>query len=178
MTGQKTNWSKMFEGLATSTVTSGLKQGEGMIAKAFGFGSNKPTGKLGDPIHTINDNQLTGQASGSGGIGGIFGSLMRLLHIPGFASGGDTLGGLTLVGERGPEIANLPAGTHISNNSDTRRMLGGVTNHYYIDATGTNPAEVEARVRAAVEETHARSVHSSIQATRELAARRPAHARF
>ncbi|MGB2063658.1 MAG: hypothetical protein ACPHUL_00795 [Marinomonas gallaica] len=44
-------------------------------------------------------------------------------ELPAFASGGTHTGGLALVGEYGPEIANMPAGTHISNANTTRSMM-------------------------------------------------------
>lgn len=44
--------------------------------------------------------------------------------IRGAATGG-LRGGMTLVGEHGPEIINLAPGSHVRSNSDTRRLLGG-----------------------------------------------------
>jgi hypothetical protein len=44
----------------------------------------------------------------------------------GYAEGGRSLpGGLALVGERGPELVQLPGGANVFNSSDTRGMLGG-----------------------------------------------------
>jgi hypothetical protein len=34
-------------------------------------------------------------------------------------------GGITLVGERGPELVSLPVGSRVWSNADTRSMLGG-----------------------------------------------------
>jgi SLT domain-containing protein len=46
--------------------------------------------------------------------------------LPGMATGGTVLGqGLALVGESGPELAMLPAGTQVFNNDQTSRMLQG-----------------------------------------------------
>lgn len=46
------------------------------------------------------------------------------ISVPGFAAGTDYApGGLALVGEHGPEIANLPAGTSVTNATDTQRLL-------------------------------------------------------
>jgi len=42
------------------------------------------------------------------------------------AMGGYT-SGLTLVGERGPELIEAPSGTYVHNNRDTRKMMGGNT---------------------------------------------------
>lgn len=46
--------------------------------------------------------------------------------LPAFASGGVTPGGPVLVGERGPELAMLPAGTRISPSDETRRLIGAL----------------------------------------------------
>ncbi len=46
--------------------------------------------------------------------------------IPGFATGVRNFGGgYAVVGEQGPEIINLPKGTNVFNNSDTRKLLQG-----------------------------------------------------
>lgn len=58
-------------------------------------------------------------AAGAGAVKTLFNTL-----IPGFASGTNFApGGLALVGERGPEIANLPRGTKVYNNGLTNSML-------------------------------------------------------
>jgi len=44
--------------------------------------------------------------------------------IPHLATGGISPGGLTLVGEQGPELVRLPSGASVSSNPDTRQMLG------------------------------------------------------
>lgn len=43
-------------------------------------------------------------------------------------------GGLTWVGENGPELVSLPRGTSIFSNSDSARMVGGATYNITIDA--------------------------------------------
>lgn len=46
--------------------------------------------------------------------------------IPAFASGVRNFGGgVALVGERGPELVNLPRGANVYSNSESRGMLGG-----------------------------------------------------
>ena len=56
-------------------------------------------------------------------------------------------GGLTWVGERGPELVNLPSGARVHNAVDSRRMADGgavggasITNHIYVQ----NDIDVEA----------------------------------
>jgi hypothetical protein len=45
--------------------------------------------------------------------------------IPGMATGGIAAGGLTLVGERGPELVNMPRGATVRNATATANMMGG-----------------------------------------------------
>jgi TP901 family phage tail tape measure protein len=44
--------------------------------------------------------------------------------LPHFAAGGVSAGGLAVVGERGPEIVNLPAGASVLPNPQTRQLMG------------------------------------------------------
>jgi len=60
------------------------------------------------------------------------------------ATGGTSHGGMTLVGEQGPELVNLPAGAQVRSNSQTNRMMGGTTvnNYITINAKDTSKAEM------------------------------------
>jgi len=59
------------------------------------------------------------------GIGKILPEGVRKL-IPGFANGVRNFGGgLAVVGERGPELVNLPKGTDVFSNEESKRMVGG-----------------------------------------------------
>jgi hypothetical protein len=85
-----------------------------------------------------------GGASGGGGGGGF--------AIDELASGGVARGGLTLVGEQGPELVSLPKGANVSNANDTRGMMGGVNvvNHFSVQgpvnrATENQIAQAAAR---------------------------------
>ena len=65
--------------------------------------------------------------------------------LPFMANGGVSQGGLTVVGERGPELINLPAGSRVHSNSDSRRMVsntGGNTINITINARDTTDAEL------------------------------------
>jgi len=62
-------------------------------------------------VNASGDEAMHGGARASGG-------------IVGAAASGGARGGLTLVGEYGPELADLPAGTRVHSNPDTMRMLG------------------------------------------------------
>lgn len=66
------------------------------------------------------------------------------------ASGGPA-SGLTLVGEKGPEIVSLPSGSYVHSNEDSQKMVGGSTQNYYI----TGPVSLaELRQRAAWYDTY------------------------
>jgi len=61
-------------------------------------------------------------AIGGSGQSGAQGSSYK--PVRGFASGGNNIaGGMALVGERGPELVNLPTGSDVFNNSKTNRIL-------------------------------------------------------
>jgi hypothetical protein len=161
MMGKKMDWGKTFGSLASSTLSSGLKTGEGMIGKALGLGGKKGDSPM-NPMYVSQVNALPGAAGGAGaagGGGGIFGSLLKLFHIPGFAEGGYP-SGLAMVGENGPELANFGGGGHVTSNSDVRAMLkgGGGSPVYNIDARGSNAADVQMRVKQAMQVTHAHAV--------------------
>lgn len=66
-------------------------------------------------------------------------------------------GGLSLVGERGPELVNLPRGSQVFNARETRGMAGGVNVSYAptINAPGAS-AEAVAGIRAAMAADRAR----------------------
>lgn len=68
--------------------------------------------------------------------------------IPGFATGGVSMGGLAIVGEKGPEMVNLPIGSRVHSNSDSKNMLagssggGGNVINITINAKDTSKAEM------------------------------------
>ena len=71
-------------------------------------------------------NKLNVARGGSGLFGGgFFQSLIGgLVGIPGFASGTNSApGGLAMVGERGPELVNLPRGSQVVPASQSRQMM-------------------------------------------------------
>lgn len=74
--------------------------------------------------------------------------------IGGHASGGMmTAGGRTWVGERGPEIVDLPAGSYVHNNAESMSMMGGSSSRIdvYIHANGTMPTDRAAIRQLAIE---------------------------
>lgn len=90
---------------------------------------------------------LSGVLSGLGGslVSSGTGALGALLKIPGFANGTHFApGGLAVVGERGPELVNLPRGAQVTPNA--RMAMGGVTVNY-APVNDNRGASVEAVAR-------------------------------
>ncbi|WP_458760550.1 phage tail length tape measure family protein [Afipia sp. TerB] len=95
-------------------------------------------GKIADKLVSMAADNLWNAAfggGGSGGLGGLFGSLfggssgagsIRVGNqtFPSFASGTNSApGGLSLVGENGPELLNLPRGAQVIPNDILRKMV-------------------------------------------------------
>lgn len=54
-----------------------------------------------------------------------------------------TYGGLTMVGERGPELVNMPRGSQVVNNENTNALLGGgSTYNITMNNTGITPKQI------------------------------------
>ena len=91
---------------------------------------------------------------GTSSSGGIFGSLIS--SFPGFANGTNSApGGLAMVGERGPELVNLPRGSQVIPNIDTRKMMQGggsapiiVHQTFTADSSPRELAQVAASIKA------------------------------
>ena len=62
--------------------------------------------------------------------------------IASFADGGVSMGGLALVGERGPELVRLPSGARVHSNAESRRMGGGTINVHVNGRVGASDAEI------------------------------------
>lgn len=58
---------------------------------------------------------------------GSHGTQLGFAHggVIGAAATGGVRSNMTLVGEQGPEIVDLPTGSHVRSNSDSRRLMGG-----------------------------------------------------
>jgi hypothetical protein len=52
-------------------------------------------------------------------------------YIPGYAAGGVSGGGMAWVGERGPELVNLPSGSRVHSAQDSKQMAQGGTSIDY-----------------------------------------------
>lgn len=95
--------------------------------QAFNFIKDMP-GKIANAIGNVG--QVIRDKLGDWDIPGPLGKVKDV--IPGFAEGVRNFeGGWAMVGERGPELVNLPAGSDVFSNSDTMGMLrnrsGGIT---------------------------------------------------
>lgn len=58
-------------------------------------------------------------------------------RVPGFAEGGTSDGGMAIVGERGPELVNLPRGAKVTPN---HALGGSITNNFYVNGTAADVA--------------------------------------
>lgn len=90
----------------------------------------------------IGRNIISGVINGIRSIS-VFGAISNAVNILKRASGGYA-SGLTLVGERGPELVNLPQGSYVNSNSASQRMMGGGGDFIYAPMFSMgNRAEVE-----------------------------------
>lgn len=77
-------------------------------------------------------------------IGGVV-ALVKFFKSRFFADGGTTPAGMSIVGERGPEILNLPAGSKITSNAKSRKMTGGTVNNFNITINAKDSSKAEMR---------------------------------
>jgi hypothetical protein len=75
-------------------------------------------------------------------------SIQELKNLPTLANGTTAFGGgLALVGERGPELVNLPPGTDVLSNDKTQNAVGGTqNNNIHIDRI-QNESDIQSMVR-------------------------------
>ncbi len=59
-----------------------------------------------------------------------------ILAINPFANGGVTKSGLSLVGERGPELVRLPKGSRVHSNQESRKMMSSGGNNITVNING------------------------------------------
>lgn len=124
-----------------SDLKNGLKNGEGFF-ESFKNAALSALDKITDKLlNQVLDamfkvNKAGSGIGGGGGIGGIFGKLLGGLFGGGqlgianaggiglYANGTSFApGGAAIVGERGPELVNLPRGSQVKTAAETRRML-------------------------------------------------------
>ena len=115
---------------------------------------------------------VEGGADAGAGIGTFLSGLGDLAF---FADGTPPLSAdtMAIVGERGPELLNLPRGSSVTPNHALPKM-GGDTHMYSIDARGsTDPAQTEAAVHRVMQQYVPGIVQASVGANRDAALRRP-----
>ena len=68
------------------------------------------------------------------------------IGIPFMANGGVSKGGMTVVGERGPELVNLSKGSRVFSNSESRKMVSsGTVNNFNITINAKDTSKAEMR---------------------------------
>ena len=70
--------------------------------------------------------------------------ISAITAVLGFKSSGGPASGLTVVGENGPELLNLPGGSHVYSNGQSKNMVGGGNNiHVHVNGrVGASDAEI------------------------------------
>lgn len=142
-----------------TSVADDLRQGQSFW-QALGNAASDALGSISDHLIQLgaNDifNQLFGNGSGTG-FGGILGSLFGLggsslpgnfsiAGLPMYASGTSSAsGGLSLVGENGPELVNLSRGASVTPAMQTQALLGrrgGDTIHFHNTGSAADAAAI------------------------------------
>lgn len=162
LTGQKVSWESFFRSIAASLMKVGLKTAEGgllNLLEGTGVGS------------------LLGALFGGGGGGAPPGGPPAPpAQTMGYASGGDLDPyNINVVGEQGPEVFTPGVHGNVTSNADLRKKLGGGGPSIgYLDARGTNPAEVEMRVKRGMTMAYNAALRDAARAQQERQARSPA----
>lgn len=157
-----------------STLREGLVAGEGFW-KSFGNAAMGVLDKIIDKLETqLVDALFQVGSSGGGGVGGILGGLLGLLGGGGsafpaapkvglFASGTDFApGGPAIVGERGPELVNLPRGAQVIPN----HRIGAVSaanQNVHVSSEVVVSVDDAGKLQAFVARTAQRTVKAGIQ---------------
>jgi hypothetical protein len=103
------------------------------------------TGLLAESLATAIINAFKSPASAAtGGLAGIALAAAGITAVtalfaslPKFAGGGISAGGLSIVGERGAELVNLPSGSQVFSNSQSKNLLGGSGGQVRFEIEGT-----------------------------------------
>ena len=66
-------------------------------------------------------------------------------QIPKMANGGVSGGGITLVGEEGPELVNLSKGSRVHSNPDSKKMMGNTVQNFNITINAKDTSDAELR---------------------------------
>lgn len=124
------SWDRFTDGLVNQSKTSRVQ-----VAQTFEDLAQDVLGSLNNLSNSIRGGSFLDILSGVVSLGlslgkaGLFGSGIQtnLNKVPGFASGTNFApGGFALVGERGPELVDLPRGSRVTPNNELRGMGGGI----------------------------------------------------
>jgi len=119
-----------------SSLASGAKLAGklGLIAGGLAlttYGNDEP-GSAGDVFSDIAGGAIAGASFGPWGalVGGVLGGITNIFEpTRGFAEGTDSSpSGLSIVGEKGPEIVSLPGNSSVINNSNTNKIVEAFSN--------------------------------------------------
>lgn len=142
----QSSFTDAFKGIVNGATS--LREGVGNILS-----------KLSDMLLDLGANALFGGVSKS--LGGLIAG-----SIPGFASGTNYApGGMALVGERGPELINLPRGSKVTPNHRMNGMGGGTTEIIVRNEPGTIVEIARNEAGAAIRQAAPELVGKSVQAS-------------
>lgn len=125
------NWGAVFSGLFNAWLGGWKMMGDAAL-RVFNFVNNLNWGSIVSGIGRGMGNAVIGLIEGAinGAFAGIPGS--PRVNVPRFAQGVRNFGGgLAVVGEKGPELVNLPAGSDVFSNQDSRQMGGLIQNNVF-----------------------------------------------
>ncbi len=200
-TGQKTSFSKMFQGLGEEMIKESTKsmmqKGLGSLGKLFGIHvpTGKPDGSAGNPLHVVMDG-ATGSIPGAGGgpgSSGFIGSTVK--DASGLSSFFSSLFG----GGGGGAASSVDSIIQLAEGGDVdpgrpyvvgdggepelftprtpgtitpAHKIGGGEYHYHIDARGA-ALGVENRIARGIAAAHDSAIANSVRASAERAKRTP-----
>lgn len=109
-----------FGALAGAAVSAAAKIVRAWIQQGVAAAVAKALGGLPFPFNIA-------AAAGAGALAAAaFNKVLGAIKVPGFAQGTKFApGGLAIVGERGPELVNLPRGSQVTPNNQLQRAMGG-----------------------------------------------------
>jgi tape measure domain-containing protein len=124
-----------FREMGKAALAGGAKVVRSYIMQGVAAAVSKALTSVPFPFNVIAGG-IAGAAAGT-----LFNKLLNSLKIPAMAMGGTAKGGLTLVGELGPELVNLPRGSVVTPNNRLSSMMGGgqtviLTPSIHYDASG------------------------------------------
>lgn len=112
-----------FRSMAESAISSGKKFLRAEMMKGISSLISSALSSVPFPFN------LAAAAGAHAAGNALFNKAFSMIKIPAFAEGGDYMGGLALVGEKGPELIDFNTPGHITSNSDLKGMLSSGGNN-------------------------------------------------